>query len=179
LIGARVLYFAAMFGIGMAELMVILVVALLFLGPEKLPDAAKKLSRGLREFRQHGRELQKTLQDDTELGAAVRDLKSALRGEEYPPVPYRRERKEGESAPAGDQPPAGDPYGLRDEEDERESDGEQRADGSPTPAPAPASASGGDADAPAAAESDEEAPAPASAPVEVESSRRRGGDPDR
>jgi len=71
-----------MFGLGMSELLVIFVVALLFLGPEKLPDAAKKLSQGIREFREHGRELQRTLDEDTELGSVVRDLKSALRGDE-------------------------------------------------------------------------------------------------
>lgn len=40
-----------MFGISMQELMVIFVVALLVLGPNKLPDVAKTLGKVLREFR--------------------------------------------------------------------------------------------------------------------------------
>jgi sec-independent protein translocase protein TatB len=40
-----------MFGLGMGEILVILVLALLLLGPSKLPDAAKQLGKGLREFR--------------------------------------------------------------------------------------------------------------------------------
>lgn len=41
-----------MFGIGMSELLVILAVAILFIGPSKLPEVARALGRGLRELRQ-------------------------------------------------------------------------------------------------------------------------------
>jgi len=40
-----------MFGIGWTEILVILVVALLLLGPKRLPELAKGLGRGLRDFR--------------------------------------------------------------------------------------------------------------------------------
>ena len=40
-----------MFGIGTAELIVILVVALIIIGPKKLPDIAKAMGRALGEFR--------------------------------------------------------------------------------------------------------------------------------
>lgn len=40
-----------MFGIGVTELVVILVVALLIFGPGKLPEIGGALGRGIRDFR--------------------------------------------------------------------------------------------------------------------------------
>jgi len=40
-----------MFGIGVTELLVILVIALVVLGPDKLPEVARFLGRGMAEFR--------------------------------------------------------------------------------------------------------------------------------
>lgn len=37
--------------IGPAELIVVLVIALLVLGPKRLPDAGKSLGKGMREFK--------------------------------------------------------------------------------------------------------------------------------
>lgn len=39
-----------MFGLGVGEIVVILVVALIFIGPKKLPGLARGLGKGLREF---------------------------------------------------------------------------------------------------------------------------------
>jgi sec-independent protein translocase protein TatB len=73
-----------MFGMGGTEIIVILIVALLFLGPDKLPDAARKISQGIRDIKKQTRVLQRTIEDDEHIGGAIRDLRSALRGEEEP-----------------------------------------------------------------------------------------------
>lgn len=50
-----------MFGIGSTELMVILVVALLVLGPKSLPQIARTIGKAMGEFRKVSTEFQRTL----------------------------------------------------------------------------------------------------------------------
>ena len=38
-------------GIGVPELVIVLVIALIVLGPKKLPEAGRSLGRGMREFK--------------------------------------------------------------------------------------------------------------------------------
>jgi sec-independent protein translocase protein TatA len=50
-----------MFNVGPLELMLILLVALLVVGPSKLPDVGRSIGRGLREFRKAQDEVQRSL----------------------------------------------------------------------------------------------------------------------
>ena len=50
-----------MFGMGMPEIFVILAIALIVIGPKKLPDLAKSLGRALGEFKHASREFKNAI----------------------------------------------------------------------------------------------------------------------
>ena len=57
-----------MFGsIGMPELIIILVIALIIFGPRKLPELGKSLGRSLNEFKRASTDLQNTLEQEIKL----------------------------------------------------------------------------------------------------------------
>ncbi|MEQ1759009.1 MAG: TatA/E family twin arginine-targeting protein translocase [Vicinamibacterales bacterium] len=54
-----------MFGsIGMPELVIILVIALIIFGPRKLPELGRSLGKSIGEFKKASNELQRTLEDE-------------------------------------------------------------------------------------------------------------------
>ena len=56
-----------MFGIGMTEFIVIMVIALIVIGPSKLPELAKALGKGLAEFRKASEEIKESFNLDEEI----------------------------------------------------------------------------------------------------------------
>src|SRR5262245_5457916 len=57
-----------MFGsIGMPELIIILVIALIIFGPRKLPELGKSLGRSLNEFKKASQDLQNTLEQEIKI----------------------------------------------------------------------------------------------------------------
>ncbi|MEO6953723.1 MAG: twin-arginine translocase TatA/TatE family subunit [Polyangia bacterium] len=80
-----------MFGLGPTELIVILVLGLVLLGPKKLPDVASGLGKAIRQFRKATRDLTDQLDIDDDVKQPFRELKAALRDEPPPyvsPAPY-------------------------------------------------------------------------------------------
>jgi len=71
-----------MFGIGFPELVVILVLALLVLGPERLPEVARALGRGLAELKRATQGLKDEM--DAEMRRA--DEETEVRSHEDPAV---------------------------------------------------------------------------------------------
>ena len=71
-----------MFGsIGMPELIIILVIALIIFGPRKLPELGRSLGRSIGEFKKASNELRSTLEEEIRI-EEQRDQRAALRAEQ-------------------------------------------------------------------------------------------------
>jgi Tat protein translocase TatB subunit len=72
-----------MFGIGMPEFLLILVVALVVLGPKRLPELARSLGRGLAELKKTTGDLKQNIdlgEDLTNVQKDLQEVKSHLAG---------------------------------------------------------------------------------------------------
>lgn len=66
-----------MFGVGMPELIIIFLIALIIIGPKRLPDLARALGKGLAEFRRATTELKASLDMD-EVEEELKGMKEEL-----------------------------------------------------------------------------------------------------
>jgi len=81
-----------MLGIGMQEILIILVVALIVIGPKKLPELARTLGKGLAEFKKAADDLQNTVRMDLE-----RDKHEQFR-EKYPHLVPEEDEEQAEGS---------------------------------------------------------------------------------
>lgn len=73
-----------MFGLGFGELLVIFLIALIFIGPKKLPELAKGLGKGIREFQNAAKGFTDNLQNDEQ--TTHKTVADATQQEEVKPV---------------------------------------------------------------------------------------------
>ncbi|MDH3999358.1 MAG: Sec-independent protein translocase protein TatB [Desulfuromonadales bacterium] len=90
-----------MFGIGFPELLMIMALALIVLGPKRLPDLARALGRGFTEFKRATDELKTTFEDEVRLDEQKKTIFNA--GKLTPPGamsdPYTEEPEQQPDSP--------------------------------------------------------------------------------
>jgi sec-independent protein translocase protein TatB len=76
-----------MFGIGFPELIIILIVALLVVGPTKLPEVARSVGRALGEFRRMADDVKETLEQEMDKEDEHKEEAPGQSGEQKVPDP--------------------------------------------------------------------------------------------
>lgn len=95
--------------IGMPEMVVIAVIALIIFGPRKLPELGKSLGKSIAEFKRASNELKNTLEDEIR----TEELNEARKSAQIPPgstasVPLSTPASPATSAPEGETTPRAD-----------------------------------------------------------------------
>ena len=88
--------------IGMPEMVVIAVIALIIFGPRKLPELGKSLGKSIAEFKRASNELKNTLEDEIR----TEELQEARKSAQIPPT---ESAPTSTPAPAATAAPEGDP----------------------------------------------------------------------
>ncbi len=97
-----------MFGsIGMPELIIILVIALIIFGPRKLPELGRSLGRSIGEFKKASNELRNTLEEEIRI-EEQRDQRAAIKTEQDSAVAAATTPPTATPPPVTPAPPADD-----------------------------------------------------------------------
>jgi sec-independent protein translocase protein TatA/sec-independent protein translocase protein TatB len=89
-----------MFGLGMAEIGLILVIGLLVVGPKKLPDLARSLGKGYAEFKKSLNELKEAVNIEEPKQEPNKTVKDAYKDH------WENKKKAAENSAASEQPEA-------------------------------------------------------------------------
>ena len=68
-----------MFGLGIPEILVIFVIALIVFGPKKLPDLGRSIGRALAEFKKASEESQESVREEMKEVEKTADVKEEMR----------------------------------------------------------------------------------------------------
>ena len=79
--------------LGMQELIVIFVLALIIFGPRKLPELGKSLGKGLAEFKKASNELKHTWEEEVRLDKEKEDVSEILKDSTINPSEILEEEK--------------------------------------------------------------------------------------
>jgi len=97
-------------GLGMTELIIILVIALIIFGPRKLPELGRSLGKSMSEFRKASNELKSTLEEEIRV-EEKREQRAKIEAEQTTAVEAASAHKaaEGVEHADGGAQPAGEP----------------------------------------------------------------------